>query len=197
MHESCGYAFEQDSSHDSKICGSCSKNESRLSMKRKLSLESSRQPALKYRAKYEQARDSLQSAKVLPEGSQVRVAVPSQHRTKVDKRCLRGVILENKTSGYKVGTRRGVIRTAIPFDMVEDVNVRANTEDIIRSIGVPTATRTLRAIVLQQSLGRPGNAYSKCTCKKGNCARCLCRQRGHNCTSHCLCSRTSCTNNKE
>ena len=120
--------------------------------------------------------NSLQQAKVLPEGSQVRVAMPSQHRTKVDKRCLRGVILENRNSGYKVGTGRGVIRTAILFDMIEDVKVRANIEDIIRSVDIPTATRTLRAIALKQSLGRPGNAYSKCACKEENCVQCLCRQ---------------------
>ena len=149
------------------------------------------------RARYETGRESDQAALVLPEKTQVRVALPARHRTRVDDRFVQGVILAKKTSGYTIGTLDGIIERTVPFDQVEDITENVMSSDVLQATAIPQRKVTLRMVGMNQNLGHPGTAHFRCEYSKGNSVRCVCRVKGRDCTSHCRCRRSLCTNNKE
>ena len=170
----CELAIHPDCENNN-ICSRCDLSQERTK-KRKLVQDAQEKQAKKMLKRSQTQRPQLQV------GDNVRVAIPKVDRGHADPPNLLAVITEcNEYGGYVVGTDKGRLKGAQPWNALEKCkqNVFLSPED------VPDSELSLRQTVTEQSIGG-GKGFLHCNCRTGcHNGRCKCKKSNVLCNNRC------------
>ena len=135
-------------------------------------------------------RITKQRQTVLKKSDNVVIPISTVDRGPTDPRNIKGVVSQvNDHSGYKVGTKVGVIKGYLSRNQIEFCE-----SETVNASDVPESELNLRAVASKLSMSG-GQRFFHCNCKSGSCktSRCKCRKFKVLCNSRCH-QLFSCTN---